>query len=30
MAENWVQVKDDQDIIDAGVDKAIELLKNVT
>ena len=30
MAENWVQVEDDPDIIDAGVDEAIELLENVT
>ena len=30
MAENWVQVEDDQDIIDADVDEAINLLENVT
>ena len=30
MAEKWVQVEDDLDIIDAKVDEAIELLDNVT
>ena len=30
MAEKWVQVEDDPDIIDAEVDEAIELLENVT
>ena len=30
MAENWVQVGDDPDIIDAEEDEAIELLENVT
>ena len=30
MAENWVQVEDDTDIIDTEVDEAIELLENVT
>ena len=29
MAENWVQVEDDPDIINAEVDEAIELLENV-
>ena len=28
MAENWVNVEDDPDIIDAEVDEAIELLEN--
>ena len=30
MAENWVQVEVDPDIIDAAVDEAIELFENVT
>ena len=30
MAENWVQVEEDIDIIDAEADEEIELLQNVT
>ena len=30
MAENWVKVEDDPDIIDTEVDEAIEILENVT
>eukprot|EP00978_Attheya_sp_CCMP212_P007275 scaffold16936_cov61-Attheya_sp.AAC.2 len=30
MAENWVNVEDDPNIIDAEVDEAIELLENAT
>ena len=30
MAENWLQVEEDIDIIDAEADEEIELLQNVT
>ena len=30
MAEKWVQVEYDPDIVDAEVDGAIEILENVT
>ena len=30
MSENWVQLEDDQDIIDYEVDESIELFENVT
>ena len=30
MAENWVNIEDDPDIIDAEVDEAIEIFKNAT
>ena len=30
MAENWLKVEDDPDIIDSAVDEAIELLENST